>query len=88
MELTERALALELLQFPSVIVKVGETLQPHGLCQQLFRIATAFSGFYDACPVLQGKTTTRASGLALCALTARVLATGLELLGIDAPETM
>lgn len=87
-EPAEHALALELLQFPSAVVKVGETLQPHRLCQQLFRIATAYSGFYDVCPVLQAETMTRASRLALCELAARVLATGLELLGIDAPETM
>jgi arginyl-tRNA synthetase len=84
----ERALALELLQFPSTVVNVGETLQPHRLCQQLFRIASAFSGFYDNCPVLQAEPATRASRLALCELTARVLACGLELLGIDAPESM
>ncbi len=84
----ERALALELLQFPGTLARVAETLQPHRLCQQLFRTATAFSGFYDACPVLSAEPTVRSSRLALCDLMARVLARGLELLGIEAPESM
>ncbi len=84
----ERALALEILQFPGTLARVGETLQPHRLCQQLFRTATAFSGFYDACPVLNAEPAVRSSRLALCDLTARVLARGLELLGIDVPESM
>lgn len=84
----ERALALELLQFPATVLKVGDTLQPHRLCQQLYRIASAFSSFYDACPVLQAEDDTRASRLRICELTARVLACGLSLLGIDAPESM
>ncbi len=84
----ERALALEILQFPSTLARVGDTLQPHRLCQQLFRTATAFSGFYDGCPVLNADTPTRSSRLELCDLTARVLARGLELLGIEAPEAM
>ncbi len=84
----ERALALEILQFPGTLARVGETLQPHRLCQQLFRTATAFSGFYDACPVLNAEPAVRSSRLALCKLTARVLARGLELLGIDVPESM
>jgi arginyl-tRNA synthetase len=85
---SERALALELLGFPSTLVKVGETLQPHRLCQHLFQVATAFTKFYDTCPVLNAPTAARASRLVLCNLTARVLKCGLDLLGIEAPEQM
>ena len=84
----ERALALELLEFPGTIAGVGESLQPHRLCQRLFQVATAFTRFYDACPVLNAEPTVRASRLVLSALTARVLAHGLDLLGIGAPEQM
>ncbi|MGH8205873.1 MAG: arginine--tRNA ligase [Steroidobacteraceae bacterium] len=86
--LEERKLALELLQFPNTVLRVGETLQPHRLCQQLFQIGAAFSGFYDRCPVLTAPPATRSSRLRLCELTARVLACGLELLGIQAPQSM
>lgn len=84
----ERALALELLEFPSTLVRLGETLQPHRLCQYLFQVATAFTRFYEACPVLNVEATTRASRLVLCSLTARVLACGMDLIGIEAPEQM
>ena len=44
--------------------------------------------FYERCPVLRADEPARASRLALCALTARVLARGLDLLGIEAPEQL
>ena len=84
----ERALALELLAFPGAIEKTADTLRPHQLCVALYAIATAFMTFYERCPVLQADAPTRASRLALCALTARVLAQGLELLGIETPEQL
>ncbi len=61
----------------------------HRLCTYLFDLAQAFTAFYEACPVLKdGHEATRESRLFLCAATARVLAQGLGLLGIDAPERM
>ena len=85
---TERALALELLEFPSTLVRLGETLQPHRLCQHLFQVATAFTRFYDACPVLNAEAAVSVSRLVLCSLTARVLERGMDLIGIEAPEQM
>ena len=85
---TERVLALELLEFPGTLVRIGETLQPHRLCQHLFQLATAFTKFYDACPVLNAQASVSASRLVLCNLTARVLKCGMDLLGIEAPEQM
>jgi arginyl-tRNA synthetase len=88
-ELAERKIALELLDFGNAVMEVGETLRPHRLCGYLYDVATAFTGFFETCPVLKAPDeTTRASRLALCELTARVLARGLELLGIAAPERM
>jgi arginyl-tRNA synthetase len=43
---------------------------------------------HERCPVLRTEETTRASRLALCALTARTLARGLDLLGIAAPDQL
>jgi arginyl-tRNA synthetase len=85
----ERRLSLALLSFPSVVAEVADTLCPHKLCGYLYELATTFSGFYEACPVLKAPSDEdRASRLALCDLTARILARGLELLGIAAPERM
>ena len=85
----ERALALTILRFPTAVASVADVLEPHKLCTYLFELATAFSTFYEACPVLKADTEEdRASRLALADLAARVLARGLSLLGISAPEQM
>lgn len=85
----ERLLALELLGFGDVVAQVGDQLEPHRLCAYLFSVAQAFSGFYENCPVLKADDpAVRDSRLALCSLTLRVIVTGLDLLGITAPERM
>jgi arginyl-tRNA synthetase len=87
-EPAERALALALLRFETVVDGVAESLEPHRLCGYLYDVATAFSAFYEACPVLPAEPPTRASRLVLCDVAARTLRTGLGLLGIDTPERM
>ena len=84
----ERALALELLQFPGVLERTAESLQPHRLCQYLYELASTFTTFYGHCPVIKTDEPVRSSRLALCGLTARVLSRGLSLLGIAAPDAM
>ncbi|MYS82652.1 arginine--tRNA ligase [Embleya scabrispora] len=87
-EPAERALALRLLAFPDVIEEVGESLDFHRLALHLFELATAFTGFFENCPVLRSEGETRYSRLILCDLTARTLARGLDLLGIETPDRM
>ena len=88
-EPAERALALELLEFTAAVHSVGAQLMPHKLCTYLFQLSTRFTTFYEQCPVLRADTTEiRDARLALAGLTARVLATGLGLPGIQAPERM
>jgi arginyl-tRNA synthetase len=85
----ERALALELLGFGAAVLDSAESLRPHRLAGYLYDLAAAFTRFFEGCPVLHAPDDpTRASRLALCELTASVLARGLDLLGIDAPERM
>jgi arginyl-tRNA synthetase len=86
----ERALALALVGFAPAIRESVERLAPHRLCNELFDLAQTFTAFYDACPVLRSDVPPelRASRLALCDVTARTLAQGLELLGIETPERM
>jgi len=87
-EPAERALALALLGLGEAVEAVAATMEPHRLCTYLFDLATAFTDFYEACPVLQADEPTRGSRLALCALVARTLTLGLDLLGIQVPERM
>ena len=58
------------------------------MCTYLFDLATTFTTFYEACRVLVDDEAVRTSRLALCDLTARVLALVLSLLGMEAPDQM
>jgi len=88
-EEAERALALRLLGFGAVVAQVAETTEPHRLCGYLFEVASAFTTFYENCPVLQaGTSAVRDSRLALSVLSLRVLLVGLGLLGVPVPDRM
>ena len=84
----ETGLAKHILRLGEVIDLVGRELKPHHLCGYLYELATRFSSFYENCPVLQSDEPTRSSRLLLCDATARAMAAGLDLLGIDHPEQM
>ncbi|HEV8606853.1 MAG TPA: arginine--tRNA ligase [Tepidisphaeraceae bacterium] len=84
----EIALAKQILRLNEVIDLVARELKPHHLAGYLYELAIRFSGFYENCPVLQSQEPTRSSRLALAELTARTMATGLDLLGIAQPEQM
>jgi arginyl-tRNA synthetase len=88
-EAEERTLALGLLGYDAAVADALERYSPHRLTAYLFDLALDFTAFYEACPVLRAPDdATRNSRLALADLTARVLAHGLGLLGIDVPERM
>ncbi|RZU52719.1 arginyl-tRNA synthetase [Krasilnikovia cinnamomea] len=87
-EAAERALALELIGFAPVLAEAGRSLDFHRLTGYLYGLATAFSAFYEKCPVLSAPPQMRASRLALCDLTARTLRQGLDLLGIATPDRL
>ena len=85
----ELALAQRVLGFPAVVAETVERSSPHRLCSYLYELAADFTAFYEHCPVLKAPDAgTRASRLALSDVTARVLALGLRLLGITAPDRM
>lgn len=85
----EKTLALTLLRFPGALRSVADALEPHRLTGYLFDIATSFSAFFQNCPVLRADTPElRASRLRLCSITGRVLAAGLETLGLVPLEQM
>jgi arginyl-tRNA synthetase len=85
----ERMLALTLLKFGTAVGNAAQGSEPHVLAGFLFDVASAFTTFYEKCPVLNAPSPElRDSRLALSALTLRVLVTGLGLLGIPVPERM
>ena len=87
-EPAEQQLALNLSRFGEVVAELAENLQPHKLCSYLFELASGYSVFYENCPVLKSEDPVRSSRLGLVQATRDVLARGLDLLGIIAPERM
>lgn len=85
----ERQLALALLRFPEACDEVVTDFRPNHLTNYLFELATLFSEFYEACPVLKAETDAdRVNRLRLCYLAARTLKLGLSLLGIQVVDKM
>ncbi len=84
----EIALAKHLLNFGLTLEAVAEEYRPNFLCNFLYELDGKFTSFYENCPVLKADDETRASRLALCDLTARVLKQGLFVLGIETVEQM
>ena len=85
-----RALIKRLLEFPGEVREAAERRAPHRLTVYTHETAQEFSAFYRDCRVLGaaeegGDEDVR---LAVCVLTRRVLARGLDLLGVEAPESM
>ena len=78
----------ELSRFPEVVETAGTTLEPHLVAQYLRELANAFHGWYHASPVLVEDGALRDARLALALATRQVLANGLDLLGVSAPERM
>ena len=84
----EHQLALELLRFEDVLNSIADTGYPHYLANYLYQIASLFSRFYEACPILKADENLRSSRLQLTRLTGQTLKHGLDLLGINTLEVM
>ena len=88
----EGELLRALAEFPAVVASAAELREPHRVPRYLESLATAYHRFYDACRVLpRGDEPTEPIHLArlwLCAATRQVLANGLAMCGVTAPDRM
>ena len=84
----ERALALELLDFPRIVENAAARREVHAIPTYLETLATKFHQFYTVHRVLVDDEDLQRRRLALCAATKNVLMIGLDLLGVAAPERM
>ena len=82
----EKALALQLMQFPSAVVRAANAYKPSILADYLFALSQTYSSFYQRSPVLKAEAAVRDSRVCLCARVADVLREGLGLLGIGTPR--
>jgi len=86
--LYERALLRALARFPEVVLDAATQRAPHRLHNYLGDLAAEFHVFYRHCRVLSDDAAVAAFRSALCSATRSVLAAGLGLLGVSAPESM
>jgi len=82
----ERRLALKLARFAGTVARAAELYRPNMLADYLYELSQLYSSFYQNLPFLRAEEGVRESRIRLCRLTARVLAKGLSLLGIKAPN--
>jgi len=79
-------------EFPRVLKTAADLREPHRVSRYLEDLAGDYHRFYDSCRVLpQGDEDPgdlHAARLALCAATRQVIANGLAILGVSAPERM
>jgi len=84
----EDALLTELMRLPEVIENAAENRAPQVLVHYLQDVAVALHSFYDGEPILTATEELRHARLGLARATQLVLANGLALLGVSAPESM
>jgi arginyl-tRNA synthetase len=79
-------------EFPTVVASAAELREPHRVARYLESLASAYHKFYDSCRVLpmgdEETTELHRARLALCDAARQVLANGLGMLGVSAPERM
>ncbi|MET0232168.1 MAG: arginine--tRNA ligase [Rhodanobacteraceae bacterium] len=85
---TEQALMVELSRYPEVVESAGQSLEPHLVATYLRELAAAFHMYYNTNQFIVDDAALRDARLALAEATRQVLANGLALLGISAPESM
>jgi len=84
----EQALMTEISRYPEIVESAATSLEPHLLANWLRELAQAFHTYYNSYQFLVDDDALRQARLTLVIATRQVLANGLELLGLSAPESM
>ncbi len=84
----EQALLMELFRFPEMIEAAAENDAPQLIATYLRELAGEFHSYYNATAILVPEEELRNARLGLCLAVKQVLANGLSLIGVSAPETM
>ena len=84
----ESALMVELSRYPEVVEAAASSLEPHLIANYLRELAYALHTYYNAHQFIVEDADLRDARLTLAVATRQVLANGLDLLGVSAPEQM
>jgi arginyl-tRNA synthetase len=88
----ENQLLGTLAEFPRIVAQAAELREPHRIARYLEELAGVYHGFYADCRVLplgdEAIAPIHSARANLCAATMQVIANGLAMLGVSAPERM
>jgi arginyl-tRNA synthetase len=84
----EFGLLARLMEYPEAVENAARDLAPHLITFYLRELAAQFHSYYNATRILVDDEATQRARLALACAVRQVLATGLALLGVSAPEKM
>ncbi|MEM7208956.1 MAG: arginine--tRNA ligase [Pseudomonadota bacterium] len=84
----EQKIVNELAQYPEVLASAASSREPHRMANYLHELAGTFHAWYNASQFIVEDTNTRDARLTRCLAVKQVLANGLNLLGVSAPEEM
>ena len=87
-EEAERKVLVSMAGFADVLEQVAAEGYPHYLCAHLYELATRFTSFYDACPILPSEGAIRHRRLSIAHNTSLTLKAGMDLLGIGVVDRM
>ncbi|MGK7369948.1 MAG: arginine--tRNA ligase, partial [Candidatus Halalkalibacterium sp. M3_1C_030] len=85
---SEIKLIKSMIRFPEMIQSAAESREPHRLINYLDDLASHFTTFYHDCRILGEEENLVQARASLARAVAQVLANGLGILGITAPEQM
>lgn len=87
--LLEKNLIVSLEQFPVMVSQAGQEQDPSVLAIYVYNLAKTFNSFYTIHSVMNAETDAKRSlRLKMCEMTANVIRTAMQLLGIRVPERM
>jgi arginyl-tRNA synthetase len=84
----EQTLIKRLLEYPNLVADAARALEPHRIAYGLTELAGIFHPYYKNHRVIQDDRALMFARLALCTAVGQVIANGLALLGVSAPESM
>ena len=85
----EKEILVTLEQYPTVVTQSAKELNPSAIANYVFNVAQIFNSFYAEHSIANAETETKKQlRLQLAVMTANVLNSGMQLLGIEVPERM
>ena len=86
---SEKKLKLQISLFSTSMAQAVAEIAPHKVCSYLFDLSNCLNSFYHENKIVAEENEEKRKGfIALICLTLKLLETGIDLLGIEAPEKM